>query len=287
MAAVYWHLLIAERIVASLNSANSGIPGRRCIVDHPAYFAAGSLGPDIHYFPGGDKRIANLAHNQRPVDLGLNLISCAANETEEAYARGWMLHIVADIVTHELVNRYVAERLHTSRTARVNYSADPLGHHRIEWGIDVHLLGNPALFSQLSCLPDVLSTTAQAAATITEAYRKTYGVAVPVSAWSAAAASMARAVLLFRRAWLLTGRIPYPNRLGQAARTLLYAAIVYPAVRIACLRSPQSGAGILIPVLPGSGQHREIMDYTRKACNEYMTHLEDRFASLKNQRLEG
>jgi hypothetical protein len=99
----------------------------------------GSLGPDLGYFPGGDKLLADLAHCVRPADLVRSLIASSTSGTELAFAWGWATHMLADIWIHPLINEAVGELVHGRRLPAVSYADNPTCHVRVESGLDATL----------------------------------------------------------------------------------------------------------------------------------------------------
>ncbi|MCP4751244.1 MAG: zinc dependent phospholipase C family protein [Proteobacteria bacterium] len=287
MAAAFWHLLIANRLVEELKGGNDSIPGAGCIERHWDCFAAGTLGPDLNFFPGGKGEVSDLAHLERPVDLGRALVAGASNDKEKAYALGWMMHIVTDLTTHELVNRLVAERRHPNQASDKTFIDDPLGHHRIEWGIDVFLAQDRELAARIPDLGTTLGSATDATGLVVKAYKEVFEYDLSPDTWQNALFGMIKYIGLFEFVWRLTGRIASPNRAVQLLKTVLYISVALPIARCATLRNPQNGVGGLIPILPIAADRPRIAHHTEESCHRFLKHLATDFGDLENRNLGG
>jgi hypothetical protein len=97
----------------------------------------GALGPDMGMFPGGDPLLSDLAHYVKTADLARALVACARDEVEQAYAWGWVTHVLADSGLHPAINRAAGQ---------VAWSDSPEPHLRVEFGLDfARLAGTPWL----------------------------------------------------------------------------------------------------------------------------------------------
>ena len=101
-------------------------------------FQAGSLAPDLGFFPGGPRRLSERIHHEYTGDFLRALRDEAENEIDAAFAAGWALHLYADCVIHPWVNARV-EALFEDEERPAVPSPD-LWHMRLEWGIDCYLL---------------------------------------------------------------------------------------------------------------------------------------------------
>lgn len=112
-------------------------------------FLSGAVGPDVGYFPGGETRLADLAHHLQPAPLALTLLGFASTPLQEAFAYGWISHVMLDQVVHPLINRRVAE-LRGRPDDEVSYGDDPITHIRVETGLDAAFFpGNEPAFATL------------------------------------------------------------------------------------------------------------------------------------------
>ena len=106
-----------------------------------AAFAAGSVGPDIGFFPGGPAALSHRVHLERCGDFLRALTQEAASASERAFAAGWGLHVYADIAVHPWVEARVAALLREGTQP----AAPDLWHMRLEWGIDCRLLASEGM----------------------------------------------------------------------------------------------------------------------------------------------
>lgn len=95
---------------------------------------AGALAPDAGYYPGADAELADAAHHLDPGGFARALWDLAQTPEERAFALGWLSHLALDLAGHGgLVNPIVGAA----------FSADPLNHKRVEWGLDCRILARP------------------------------------------------------------------------------------------------------------------------------------------------
>lgn len=95
---------------------------------------AGALAPDAGYYPGADQELADAAHHLEPGGFARALWELAQTPEERAFALGWLSHLALDLAGHGgLVNPIVGAA----------FSADPLNHKRVEWGLDCRVLARP------------------------------------------------------------------------------------------------------------------------------------------------
>ncbi|MBA4397894.1 MAG: hypothetical protein C0394_11020 [Syntrophus sp. (in: bacteria)] len=283
MAAAYWHLLIGKKAIESLEQKRLDSGHFACINNYPLVFLGGIQGPDINYFPGGDKAVSSLAHYGRPADLGRNLLSLAETHEERAYALGWLMHLTTDVITHPLVNRMILQRFSRECKNGMDPDAYPLGHHRVEWGIDVYMLRNRNIAAGLPDLDEVLNAVRHLHAFVSKAFLSSYDHRLHEKTWQGAIDGMIKYVGIFRRAWRLTGRLDEDPPGTQLLKNLFYRTVALPFFNIAALRSPQNGVGAFIPVLPGAKDVEEVLSYTEKVRQTFLDYLADDFRRLVNR----
>lgn len=131
LAGNFFHLWLAHQAHARLPGEGSDpTPLSR------AAFLAGSVAPDIGFFPRGPRLFSERVHRERSGAFLRALVGEARDPVERAFAQGWALHVYTDIFFHPLINAQVASFLQRSRPG-----ADPdLWHLRLEWGLDCLLL---------------------------------------------------------------------------------------------------------------------------------------------------
>lgn len=103
-------------------------------------FLHGALAPDSGFVPGTDRSVSEFAHYVRPADLTRALLAEARSPADEAFAWGWLHHVLVDVELHPLVGRGVGELLHGDRERRVDAMEDEAVHVALEVGLDVRVL---------------------------------------------------------------------------------------------------------------------------------------------------
>ena len=293
MAAAFWHLLIAEHLRKNLqnNDAFSSISKKNKlykIVNHKNHFFAGTWGPDINYFPKGDKKLSNFAHRNQPLKLGLTLYNNAKTGEEIAYSIGWLLHIISDIIGHKLVNRLVSLKLNGNKQEYTKYSENPSGHYRIEWGIDCSIIKNPNPDFNLpernnefaECIGDVTRV-------ITLSYEELYNYKSNKNTWLKAHKDMIHFVKLFYKAWKITGRIDKDNNLFHKLKSLFFYSTIFPTAYIVSNNTFQKSSGVLIPILPDKSEECKIYDYTQNILDYFIESFKKDFQNITVSDLEG
>jgi hypothetical protein len=101
-------------------------------------FQAGSLAPDLGFFPGGPRRLSERIHHEFSGDFLRALRDEAEDEIDGAFAAGWALHLYTDCAIHPWVNARIEALLKDNERHLV--PNPDLWHMRSEWGIDCHLL---------------------------------------------------------------------------------------------------------------------------------------------------
>ncbi|MDA0337764.1 MAG: zinc dependent phospholipase C family protein [bacterium] len=130
-------------------------------IELPA-FLAGSLAPDVGFFPGGPAAFSHRVHHERTGDFVRLLLSEARGAADEAFVAGWALHTETDAATHPLINRLAA----APPRPPLGAARQDLWHKRIEWGLDCRILGatgyQPPLWQQPLQVPvDLLIRSAR------------------------------------------------------------------------------------------------------------------------------
>jgi len=189
MPNVTLHLLLAERVLDAWACGGTGPSRFRAGVpphlrDAPELrqaFLLGALGPDLGYFPGGQPLLSDLAHCVQSGTLARQVLRQAETPREQAFALGWVTHVIADRRLHPVVGsgvadvrkRWRAEEGGVARPAFVSADADPEGHVRVETGIDAWISGvHPSLRRRrFTPIFDAASI-----GFLVRAYRATYGV---------------------------------------------------------------------------------------------------------------
>lgn len=166
------HILLAQDALARWRAAPANAPFD---VDAPKidlHFMQGALGPDMGFFPGGDARISLLTHGLRTGVLTRTLTAAAASPQEEAFAWGWVTHVLADVRIHPIVNA-AGTRLATRRGEAMRRLVD---HVRVEVGLDALYFGND---ERLHTVRLRNTFDRQTIRFLARALRRTYGPALP------------------------------------------------------------------------------------------------------------
>ena len=136
MAGTFWHLTLARQAIPLVNSGWSEEEGSLL----GRAFCAGSIAPDLGFFPGGPRAFSERAHHQDTGDFLRALGAGARDSLERAFVFGWALHLYTDIATHPWINEF-ADR--TVARLGCQTSRRDLWHLRLENGIDCHFLEQP------------------------------------------------------------------------------------------------------------------------------------------------
>jgi len=198
MPGVTLHFVLADQIIDYWRSSRGDRPFD---VDDPTLLNAffhGAIGPDLGYFPGGDRFLSELSHCVRTGVLTRTLVASARTPIERAFAWGWLTHVIADREIHPLIGRAVGEHVRGSRRAFVDGASDPLHHLRVELGLDCWYAARHPRARTIRLTPVF---DHDSIAYLREAYQSTYGVAIPDDT--------------FLRSHQITGR-----RAGQSLATL-------------------------------------------------------------------
>jgi len=239
MPNVTLHLLLADRVLDAWSSSrrspfreSRGFP--RPVLADPGIrhaFRLGAFGPDLGYFPGGHPLLSNLAHCVRSGTLTRELLQRATTPLQEAFALGWMTHVIADRQIHPLVGRGVADARRAIGSDRagavdscfISADSDPAGHVRVETGIDAWI---SSLYPALRRERFTPIFEADSIRFLAEAYAGVYGVHFSprdfVASHRATAEMATRALAAIG---LLSVRSDRPTgRLGSATLALAGAA---------------------------------------------------------------
>ena len=146
LAGSFYHLWLAERALLTVYA--------KCEItaEIKAAFAAGSVGPDIGFFPGGPSAFSHRVHLHRCGEFLRELYQRVDGEVEKAFVAGWALHVYTDMAVHP----WVEERVDKMLSSGIKPAIPDLWHMRLEWGIDCRLLameGMQALWKAELCFP--------------------------------------------------------------------------------------------------------------------------------------
>lgn len=173
MPGVTLHFVLAHRVLARWRAPSHSPPFD--VGDPVALnaFLHGAVGPNFGYLPGGDRLFSDLAHCVRTGALTTNLIRGARTATERAFAWGWLTHVLGDRAVHPWIGRGVGELSAGCRHTFVSGSADPLGHLRVELGVDCWYSSRQAEARSVRLHPVFDEVSIRF---VQRAYARTYGV---------------------------------------------------------------------------------------------------------------
>jgi len=237
MPGVALHFVLAERTLKHLRCSRGDPPfdvGDPTLED--AFFQ-GAIGPDLGYFPGGDRFLSELSHGVRTAVLVRTLVEIARTPLERAFAWGWLTHFLGDREIHPLVGRAVGQLRSGSDEHFVDGASDPVRHLRVEVGLDCWYAARHGTVRARRLEP---SFDEVSIVFLQCAYAETYGVTIPASAFLRSHRQAARratqslatlwivGALTRDGAWPLT--IPWLRRMletGHAVSPLRGLALAY------------------------------------------------------------
>lgn len=282
MAGAYWHFYTANLALEKLEQKLNCDDKYKCILDHREFYLAGVQGPDFNFYPKGNLQVSELAHGDQPADLGRSLLKHAQTDKERAFAYGWLMHLTTDNITHPLVNRLILKYFPEKTSNGTDFGKYPLGHHRVEWGIDINLLQNDSIRSYLPELKHALYPAKEQTDLVNKSLNELFDYDLNPDEWHSAVDSMVNYLKLFDKVWAITGRITDKNGLKQALKALGFHAFVKPIAKIAGRRNPDNGAGVFIPIKPYQEDIDTVFQHASMVCPAFAEHLEEDFVNLPN-----
>jgi hypothetical protein len=133
LAGSFYHLILAQK-AAPLAFPE---PGQRSDAVLTS-FAAGVVAPDLGFFPDGPTSFSHRVHHESTGDFVGALVAGADSPEDQAFAKGWALHVLTDIAIHPFINAE-ADRRGISGTKK---DRSQLWHKKLEWGFDCHVLSS-------------------------------------------------------------------------------------------------------------------------------------------------
>jgi hypothetical protein len=278
MPGVTLHIVLADRAVRLWGEGAAPPPFD---ADDPVALNAyrhGAVGPDLGYFPGGDRVLSDLAHCVRTGALTRTLLRSASTRAERGFATGWLTHFLADVLIHPLIGRAVGELLTGSRETFVDGSSDLLGHVRVEVGLDAWYARRHPEVCRRRLLP---ALPGEEGAYLARAYASTYGVRMPAPMFARSLRVSSRRTRQALRVLPLIGALldPVHTPVASALRRALRAAY-----RSEALRSPT--LAFLNPVEPAAW----LLDAVERAAFAHaegvLRHVSDSGATLEDVNLD-
>jgi len=203
MPGVTLHFVLADGVVDQWRRTKDPPPFDIDDPDHLNAFHHGAIGPDLGYFPGGDRFLSELSHTVRTGVLARTLVRTARTPRERAFAWGWLTHWLADRAIHPLVGRGVGEVLHGAPDVFVDGASDPLTHLRVELGLDCWYAARHRRARSIRLRPVFDETSI---VYLQRAYALTYGVTIGVDAFlDSHRATGRRAAQSLSTLWIIGG----------------------------------------------------------------------------------
>ncbi len=136
MPSVTLHMVLADRVLERWLDDPTCAPFDPSEQTFVNAFYQGAFGPDLGYFPGGQRFLSDLSHLVRSGKLTRTLFQAARTPLERAFASGWLTHVLADKEIHPLVGRGVGEFLYGDRFVFADGSVHQGAHVQVETGLD-------------------------------------------------------------------------------------------------------------------------------------------------------
>lgn len=280
MPAVNVHMALADRV---LTAWRDGVAPPVFDVDDPVLrnaFYNGAFGPDLGYFPGGERVLSELSHGVAPATLLRNLVAGVTTEAERAFAFGWATHVLGDQLIHPLIGFGVGEALTGRRDLFVSGKADQVTHIRVEIGLDSFFaLRNPR-FRERRLRPVFDSATIRY---LDHAYERTYGIRVGRSTLLRCHAGVSDAARIALPVIAAVGTGVFHRSVRRKARRVMHRAS--DLVRGRWGREALSVAA-LTPVRPRAWLMRSVRAIEAGFGDRFLALAEGGFAALRDLDME-
>lgn len=286
MPGVTLHFVLADRVLQRWRGATAPPPFDPSSSRDLNAFFHGAVGPDLGYFPGGDRLLSDLAHCVRTGELVRALVRSAASAQERAFAWGWLTHVLGDQAIHPIIGRGVGEMLTGSRDHFVDGASNMPAHLRVEMGLD-------AWYAER--FPDVCGRRitpflyGRGVNFLTRAYAATYRTAVEGWRFIRSHDLTSRRVGQALATMPLVGALMKASRPvahGQRCHALVTAVrgVLDAAYRKERLRS--AGLACLVPVTPSPWLLDEVADAVDAHAGRFMEHFETQAMTLQDLNLD-
>lgn len=173
-------------------------------------FQHGAIGPDLGYFPGGERLLSELSHYVRTGELTRTLVESARTPVETAFAWGWLTHVLGDCALHPLIGRAVGHETRGSYEVFVDGATDPLTHLRVEVGLDAWYAARAPQEEAVRLGP---LFDRHSVRFLERAYARTYGVEIPLDTFLRSHVAVGRrAAQSLATLWLIGSLMGDPAR---------------------------------------------------------------------------
>lgn len=273
MAGSFFHLWLAERVFPLVfgDCADEG--------KLQAAFAAGSVGPDIGFFPGGPAALSHRAHLECCGDFLRALTQEAASASERAFAAGWGLHVYTDMAVHPWVEARVAALIREGARP----AAPDLWHLRLEWGVDCRVLageGMDGLWNARLHFP----RRADGRSLLGEVGQAFYGRAADESLLERGEEATARWLRRIPKILWWGGHIHVPDRRPNPLCTLAFAHLGRKVLGdwFQHWARFKDGAALARPLLPSDPVYEKVVGLGEAAGERFCRGFNEGFSQLGN-----
>ena len=278
MAGSFYHLWLARRAFPALATGDGK--------EDPfllTAFQAGSVAPDIGFFPGGPKQLSHRIHHEGTGDFARHLLALSRTPAEMAFAAGWALHLFTDIRIHPLINDEVA--LAAADSGALGERSD-LWHKSLEWGLDCHILercSGPEWSVEID-MPLRQGEECQLTHAAREHFPAEADDEIICRGWRSLRNWVGRMPAIFK--WTGSAR-----PVGHSSAARLGGRVISPLAHLlGALLAPveffENAAGLVNPKRPGEEGIHRMMAGGRAALNDFADTWPRRFADLPNLDLD-
>ncbi|MCA9737128.1 MAG: zinc dependent phospholipase C family protein [Gemmatimonadetes bacterium] len=269
MPSLTLHLVFADLALSAAQEASE--PTLRGIASAPelrSAFRQGAWGPDLGYFPGGERFLSDLAHCVHTGSLNRALYRQAQSERERAFALGWLTHVLADRLVHPAVGRACGELLYGAPDVFVDGGTEPVAHVRVETGLDAWFAVRNPPQTAPSC-----RFGAPSLRFLARAYQGTYGIRPGVRPVQRSYGAIVRSACTGLRLIRWLGRVSVPD--GPAAGRPAPGPRLFPMA-----------SAFLTPVLPSPWLVDAVQDAFARFPALFLAHAANGLEELDDANLE-
>lgn len=275
------HFLLARQVLDGWMSEPIRAPFAPSAATRNA-FLHGAIGPDMGFFPGADPLLSHLAHHVRTGALCRALVHQARTDEEQAFAWGWVTHVLADVAVHPLVNEACGELLAGRRDVPLWGPEVAATHTALEIGLDAVFQARHGGRMEGALRP---AFTPHGMRFIARAYRRTYGAAPSPRALFEAHRRVCRlsGPLGVLRRFAVYALDPRPGALRSTGR----AAAAAPLAAVSrCLPPGSAARGLFSPVRPPAWLVAEVEEIVAGFAEWFAGHYASGLVFLRDHCLD-